>query len=232
MVQSVGFLPKKHGKTLIFALKKRENTTFLMDCWVLIGMGYSKEWLTEQELKKLLELSELDEKYEIWIKMLYTPALRVSEALNVRVKDLNLEKKEINVVGGKKRKDNNIEPVPCNLQVLRQIKRYAERNDLKPSDYIMFSNKRKQADRSWVYEKLNELCQDAGIDKKIGTHTMRRSRATHLLNKGIRLEKVSKYLRHQNLSTTMAYLRITTADIQQEIELMDDPIDEIIGEGV
>ena len=101
-----------------------------------------------------------------------------------------------------------------------------------PSDYIMFSNKGKQADRSWVYEKLNELCRDAGINKKIGTHTMRRSRATHLLNKGIRLEKVSKYLRHQNLSTTMAYLRITTVDIQREIELMGDPIDEIIGKGV
>ena len=200
-----------------------------MYCWVFIGMGYSKEWLSEHKLKKLLELPDLDEKYEIWIKILYTPALRVSEALNVRVKDLNLEKKEINVVGGKKHKDNDIEPVPCNLQVLRQIKRYAERNDLKPSDYIMFSNKRKQADRSWVYEKLNELCQDAGIDKKIGTHTMRRSRATHLLNKGIRLEKVSKYLRHQNLSTTMAYLRITTADIQREIELMGDPLDEITG---
>jgi integrase/recombinase XerD len=53
--------------------------------------------------------------------------------------------------------------------------------------------------------------------------------ATHLLNKGIRLEKVSKYLRHQNLSTTMAYLRITTADIQREIELMGDPLDEITG---
>ena len=37
-----------------------------------------------------------------------TPALRVSEALNVRFKDLNLEKKEINVIGGKKRKDNDI----------------------------------------------------------------------------------------------------------------------------
>ena len=195
-------------------------------------MEYSKEWLTEQELKRLLELPNLDEIYEIWIKLLYAPALRVSEALNVRVRDLNLEKKEINVVGGKKRKDNDIEPVPCNLQVLRQIKRYAERNDLKPSDFIMFSNRNKQADRSWVYEKLNDLCREAGIDKKIGTHTMRRSRATHLLNKGIRIEKVSKYLRHQNLSTTMAYLRITTADIQREIELLGDPLDEIIGSGI
>jgi ABC-type uncharacterized transport system ATPase subunit len=57
-IQSVGFLPEEYERTLIFALKKRENTTFLMHCWVLRGMGYSKEWLTEQELKKLLELPE------------------------------------------------------------------------------------------------------------------------------------------------------------------------------
>lgn len=192
-------------------------------------MGYSKEWLTEDEIKKMLDLPNLEEKYEIWILLLYTPALRVSEALNIRVRDLILEKKEINVIGGKKRKDNDIEPVPCNLQILRQIKRYAERCDLKPSDFIMFSNKGKKADRSWVYKKLNDLCHEAGIDKKIGTHTMRRSRATHLLNKGIHIDKVSKYLRHQNLATTMAYLKITTADIQKELDAMGDPVEDIIG---
>lgn len=195
---------------------------------VLKNMGYSKEWLTEDEVKKLLDLPNLEEKYEVWILLLYTPALRVTEALNVRVRDLIPEKKEINVIGGKKRKDNDIEPVPCNLQVLRQIRRYADRCDLKPSDYIMFSNKGKKADRSWVYKKLNDLCQEAGIDKKIGTHTMRRSRATHLLNRGITLAKVSKYLRHKNLATTMAYLKITTADIQKELDELGDPITDII----
>jgi integrase/recombinase XerD len=191
-------------------------------------MNYSKEWLTEKEIKQLLELPNLSEKNETWILLLYTPALRVSEALNVRVKDLNLEKQEINVVGGKKRAQNDIDPVPCNLQVLMQIKRYAERNDLKPSDYIMFSNQGKQARREWVYRALNKLCKEAGIDKKVGTHTMRRSRATHLLNRGIPLEQVSKYLRHKNLSTTMEYLKITTADIQRKIEELGDPINEIL----
>lgn len=204
------------------------NTTFKRWCCLFKYMGYSKEWLTEGEVKTLLDLPDLDEKYETWILLLYTPALRVSEALNVRVRDLILEKQEINVIGGKKRKDNDIEPVPCNTQVLRQIKRYTERNDLKPSDFIMFSNKGKQADRSWVYKKLNDLCRSAGIDKKIGTHTFRRSRATHLLNKGITIGKVSKYLRHKNLGTTMAYLKITTADIQKELDLMGDPITDIM----
>lgn len=191
-------------------------------------LGYSKEWLTEEEIKKLLDLPTLDEKYETWILLLYTPALRVTEALNVQVRDLVPEKKNINVIGGKKRKDNDIEPVPCDIKVLRQIKRYCDRADLKPSDYVMFSNKGKQADRSWVYKKLNELCAEAGIDKKIGTHTMRRSRATHLLNRGITLAKVSKYLRHKQLTTTMAYLKITTEDIQKELEAMGDPITDIM----
>ena len=195
-------------------------------------MGYSKEWLSEEEFRRLIEVPDLDEKYEIWLLLLYTPALRVSEAINVRVRDLILEKKEINVIGGKKRKRNDIEPVPCNLKVLRQIRGYCDRNDLKPSDYLMFSNKSKQVNRSWVYRKLNELCKEAGIDKKIGTHTMRRSRATHLLNKGITLARVSKYLRHKNLATTMAYLKISTADIQRELEAVGDPIDQILGDHV
>jgi integrase/recombinase XerD len=192
-------------------------------------MGYSKEWLTENEVQEILSLPKLDEKYEIWILLLYTPALRVSEAINIRVRDLNLEKHEINVVGGKKRKSNDIEPVPCNLKVLRQIKRYCERADLKPSDFIMFSNKGKQVNRSWVYRKLNELCTEAGIDKHIGTHTLRRSRATHLLNKGITLEQVSKWLRHKNFATTSVYLKISTADLQRRLEAVGDPIDDILG---
>ena len=194
------------------------------------NMGYSKEWLTEDEVKKLLELPTLDEKYEAWILLLYTPALRVTEAINVQVRDLVPEKKNINVIGGKKRKDNDIEPVPCSTQVLRQLKRYCDRSDLKPSDYIMFSNKGKQASRSWVYKKLNHLCAEAGIDKKIGTHTLRRSRATHLLNKGVTIGKVSKYLRHKQITTTMTYLKITTEDIQKELDEVGDPILDIMGE--
>jgi integrase/recombinase XerD len=93
----------------------------------------------------------------------------------------------------------------------------------------MFSNKGKQADRSWIYKKLNELCHEAGIDKKIGTHTVRRSRATHLLNRGITFTKVSKYLLHRNLATTMTYLKIITAYIKKELDELSDPVTDIIG---
>jgi integrase/recombinase XerD len=185
-------------------------------------MGYSKQWLSEEEIKKIIELHNLDEKYEIWILLMYSSALRVTEAINVRCRDLNLEKREINVIGGKKRKSNDIEPVPCGVDVLKRINRYCDHHDLKPSDFVMFSNKGKQVSRSWVYRKLNELCADAKIDKKIGTHTLRRSRASNMLGKGVSLARVSKMLRHKNPATTMLYLKITTADIWRELDAVGD----------
>ena|SRR5665647_331424 len=106
-------------------------------------MGYSKEWLSEEEIKRIIEIPDLEEKYEVWVLLLYSSALRVSEGISVRVRDLNLEKREINIIGGKKRKSNDIEPVPCTLDVLKRIKRFCDHHDLKPSDFIMFSNKGK-----------------------------------------------------------------------------------------
>jgi len=194
-------------------------------------MGYSKEWLSEEEIRRLTEIPDLAEKYDVWILLLYSSALRVSEAINVRVRDLNPEKREIRIIGGKKRKSDNIAPVPCSPDVLKRIKRYCDHNDLKPSDFIMFSNKGKQVSRSWVYRKLNELCAKAKIDKKIGTHTLRRSRASNLLGKGVSLARVAKMLRHKNPATTMLYLNITTEDIWKELDAvgdMDDVFKEII----
>jgi len=186
------------------------------------SMGYSKQWLSEEEIKRIIDLPNLDEKYEVWILLMYSSALRVTEATNVRVRDLNLEKREINIVGGKKRTSDDIEPVPCGIDVLKRIKRYCDRSDLKPSDFVMYSNKGKQVTRSWVYRKLNDLCAEAVINKKVGTHTLRRSRASHMLGKGVTLARVSKMLRHKNPATTMLYLKITTADIWKELDAVGD----------
>lgn len=91
----------------------------------------------------------------------------------------------------------------------KAYKRFCDRSDLKASNFIMYSNKGKQVTRSRVYRKLNELCAEAKINKRIGIHTLRRSRASHSLGKGVSLARVSKMLRHKNPATTMLYLKIT-----------------------
>jgi integrase/recombinase XerD len=189
---------------------------------------YSKEWLRPDELKKLLSLPGIAEKYEIWILLMYTPALRVTEAINIRLRDLDVNNQCVEIWGGKGYDETELRKAPCDLSTMKKIIRYAEHNNLKPRDYIMFSNKSKQVDRSQVYRVVNQLCEQAGIDKRIGTHTFRRSRAEHLLDRGLPITFVSKYLHHRNLSTTMKYLDVSVSDIQREMEKIQDPIVAII----
>ena len=189
---------------------------------------YSKQWLREEEIQKMFSLSELSEKYEIWMYLLYTPALRVSEAINVRLRDLDKKNQCIEIWGGKGKDETELQKVPCDGRIIQKIIRYAEWNKLQPNDYIMFSQKTKQVDRSHVYRVLNNICSKAGIDKKIGTHTMRRSRAESLLDQGLSIEYVQKYLRHKNPVTTMKYLDISVGDIQRELLKIDDRIIDLI----
>lgn len=187
-------------------------------------MGYSKSWLTPDELKLMLNMHDLPEKHEIWLSLLYYPALRVSEAINIRVKDLNFDDACVDVWGGKGRKGNTIQKAPCDIEILKKIKRFCEHSDLRPSDYVMYSRVSPQTTRQNVYLTVQNLCTKAGIDKKIGTHTFRRSRAEHLLDGGLQLEHVSKILRHRNINTTMAYLDISIADLNIALSKIDDPM--------
>ncbi len=57
-----------------------------------------------------------------------------------------------------------------------------------------------------------------------GKSTFRRSRATNLLNAGIDISDVSRLLRHQNLSTTMNYLRLSVGDLQRKLKGINDNV--------
>jgi integrase/recombinase XerD len=187
---------------------------------------YSKEWLRIEEIEQMLSLPNLSEKYEIWILLLYTPGLRVTEATNVRDRDLDLQNESIDIWKGKGKK-GELQKVPCDISVLKRIKRYAQHNNLRPTDYIMFSNKSEKVHRSHVYKVVNQILNEVNPDKKIGTHTFRRSRAQHLLDSGLPLVYVSKLLRHKNLSTTMHYLNVSVTDIQREMMKITDPMTKI-----
>ena len=145
---------------------------------------YAKEFLTFEEIQKMLSVSDLSERDEIIILLLYVPALRVSEMLNLKLVDLDIKNETVSVRGGKGHDSSEIDVVPCDSRVLRKIVRYAEHQKLKNKDYIIQSHMDKRMHRSQVYRILNKVAEKAGVQKKIGTHTMRRSRATNLLNAG------------------------------------------------
>ena len=188
-------------------------------------MGYNKEWLTPDEIETMLNKPDIKERHEMWIRLLYVPALRVSEAIGIRYRDLNFDSTCVDIWGGKGRAPNDRNKAPCNISTLTRLKRFCEHSNLRPNDYIMYSQYKPQVTRQGVWLAMRDVCRSAGIDKIIGTHTFRRSRAEHLLDAGLPITYVSKYLRHRDLSTTMKYLDISITDIQRELEKISDPMD-------
>ena len=76
------------------------------------------------------------------------------------------------------------------------------------SNYFLLNQKGNQPSSSLVGKRLNQLLQKAGIEKKICLHGLRHSIATHLLQQGMPLEQISKFLGHTSLDSTQIYTRI------------------------
>lgn len=172
----------------------------------------------------MLSVPDLSERDEIIILLLYAPALRVSEMLNLKLADLDIKNETITVRGGKGWDVTDLDVVPCDVKILRKVLRYCEHEKRKNRDFVIQSNMGKSMHRSQVYRLLNNIAEKAGIQKTIGTHSFRRSRATNLLNAGIDVADVSRLLRHQNLSTTMNYLRLSVGDLQRKLKGINDNV--------
>ena len=70
-------------------------------------------------------------------------------------------------------------------------------------------------DRAAVNEAIRRVVEEVGIKKHVTMHTLRHSYATHLLEAGVNLRLIQKYLGHSYLQTTMVYLHLTNVGEEQ-----------------
>jgi integrase/recombinase XerD len=156
---------------------------------------------------------------------LYQAALRVSELCRLRVSDIEINARQI-VIQMSKNRTGPI-AVPLYGTALKLTADYIKSTKKRPGDYLLCNRGGASLNRRTVFRIVNTLSRSAGIRKQVGTHTFRRSRATHLLNKGMDVAKVSRLLRHRNLATTMCYLNITSESLRREMEEMDEVVEKV-----
>lgn len=173
-------------------------------------MKYSKEWLTKKEIKKLFSLPEINSRDLLLMKVTYYGALRINEAIKSRREHYKKEPYPHLILYSQKTDKRNWEIQPIPSEVLGDIIRYCKSADIRTQDFVFQTNRSDQISYSAVYKLVKKWCRVAEIDKDITTHSFRRSRATHLLEAGVMdIYKVSQFLRHKNIKTTQAYLKIS-----------------------
>lgn len=165
--------------------------------------------LTKEETKKLIEAIK-NPKHKLMIEFMYSVGLRVSEVINMRILDLQIERGFGFVRCGKGKKDRIFIIADCLKDNLRELIAAEKLNN---NDYLFLTNKHERYSARTLAEITKSACKIAGIDKKVHCHTLRHSFATHLIENSCSLSEVQALLGHKSPETTMIYTHIATPNM-------------------
>ena len=147
------------------------------------------------------------------IALLYGTGIRLTEMLNLSVKDVDLGQFQLKVTG--KRNKQRIVPFPRSLRP--EIEEYLMlRNDLAGlgQELIILTDKGEPAYEKLVYRIVNKYLSKVTSVERRSPHVLRHTYATHLLNKGADLNAVKELLGHANLGATEIYTHNTFEKLQ------------------
>jgi len=149
-------------------------------------------------------------KHKTILMLTYSSGLRISELLNLKLTDIDSQRKQIKIEQGKGKKDRFTVLSEKVLPLLREY--YTQ---YKPAYYLFESPDGKQYSTTSIHIILNDAVTKAGIKKRVTMHTLRHSFATHLLEQGTDLRYIQSLLGHESTKTTQIYTHITTKGFDQ-----------------
>ena len=159
--------------------------------------------LSKGEVKALLDtLRNL--KHRALLMTVYAAGLRVSEVVNLRVEDIDSQRKTLRIEQGKQRQDRYVMLSEKLVVVLRQYWR-----SLRPLPWLFPGLiPARPLTRSSVQRVFYQARDAAGITKKVSVHCLRHSFATHLLESGVHIRKIQLLLGHKSLGSTQVYTHV------------------------
>ena len=171
----------------------------------------------EAKLPVILNRSELRElfaapsllKHRIVLCLIYSAGLRGQEVINLKISDIDFERKTIHIRQSKYKKDRI---VPLSDYMARGLKKYLSAEH--PHIYL-FNGKEPDGrysvkGLSWV---MREALKKTSIQKEVCLHSLRHSYATHLLEEGVNIITVKELLGHSRINTTLIYLHVAKLSI-------------------
>ena len=176
-------------------------------------------WLTKAEIEKLYDVipsTILGIRDKAMLAVYYGCGLRLNEGACLEVSDINQATKVLHVRKGKGYKERFVPVAEKNFEELKLYLDYARPQLLqqkKHNHFFVDANKGNAMQKQSLYVRVKQLTRKAKINKKVGTHTLRHSIATHLLQSGMKLEMIQQFLGHGDLDSTQIYTHLANESL-------------------
>lgn len=214
-----GKLSKNYLRTHLTALRKlakylRESgqSSFEVDIKLPGSTQNNITIFTKEEIKGLYSACDtgvLGMRDRAMLAVYYGCGLRRNEGVNLDINDILFDKNFVFVRKGKNYKERY---VPMSAGVKEDLQNYIDFVRpvlIKSSAKALFLNQYgKRLGSNSMADRLQNLKEKSEIDKEAGLHALRHSIATHLLQSGMELEKIKRFLGHSSLESTQIYTHI------------------------
>jgi len=163
--------------------------------------------LNRSELKELFASPKLL-KHRVVLSLIYSAGLRGREVINLKISDIDFERKTIHIRQSKYKKDRI---VPLSPSLAKGLQKYLQAEH----PHIWFFNGKQIGSQysnrglSWI---MRETLKKTSIKKQVSLHALRHSYATHLLEDGLNIVTLKNLLGHANITTTMIYLHVAQCE--------------------
>ncbi|MBU3190321.1 tyrosine-type recombinase/integrase [Clostridium bowmanii] len=187
------------------------------------GSEKEVEVFTDVEVEKLLffiNSEEVTSRDRLIILLLLYTGVRVSELVNIKLKDIDLLAMNLTISWGKGGKRREI---PLKGEGIEAIKEYLEgerrSNKFAESEFLILTNRAARMDRDAVNKLLNKLGMSLGL--KIYPHLFRHTFCTNLIRKKVELTTVAKLAGHASIQTTANfYINTSQKDKKEAVDLL------------
>jgi integrase/recombinase XerD len=151
------------------------------------------------------------------LEILYATGMRASETVSLKLSDINLKAGYLRCTG----KGSKERIVPVGVPAIKAVDAYLkkQRDELlcenKPSDVLFLTQRGRPLERTFLWRMVKKYASRAGLGRKLTTHSLRHSFATHLLSGGADLRSVQELLGHADISTTQIYTHVDSERLKK-----------------
>lgn len=174
--------------------------------------------VNQQEFLKMISVCQ-NEKHRVILALLFDCGLRVSEVVNLKIKDIDTSNMVLNILQAKGRKDRKVKLSKVMLALLNSY--YISH---KPTEYLLEGQFGGKYSARSCQEVVRQVKHAAGIQKAFTPHKFRHGYAMNLLENGTDIERIKDLLGHSNSKTTRIYARMNNTVIQAT----ESPLEQIM----